>query len=155
MPHYEETIDGLPMLRLAGSNRHETLCQRLHERVRSGLDGNTVVRLLEPRSPVEVGVGTVLCPDLALVMRANGRLWLAAEVIQAGDHQPDTVLKKYLYEDLRVPRLWMVDPRYDNVEVYHATPYGLMLKGILAGRELLNEPVLASFSYSMRELFNE
>jgi Uma2 family endonuclease len=104
---------------------------------------------------VELGVGIVLCPDLAVVMRVNGRLWLAAEVIQAGDHQPDTVLKKSLYEDLRIPRLWIVDPRYDNVEVYHATAYGLMLKGILASRETLNEPVLAGFSYSIRELFTE
>jgi hypothetical protein len=153
MPHYEETIDDLPLLRQAGSGRHETLCRRLHEWVGSGVDGSEVVQLLKPRTPVDLGVGTRLCPDLALLMRANGRLWLAAEVVQPGDHQPDTVLKKTLYEDLRLPRLWMVDPRYDNVEVYHATSYGLMLKGILAGDEVLEEPMLAGFACSIRELF--
>jgi len=30
-----------------------------------------------------------------------------------------------------------VDPRYDNVEVYHSTEWGLALKGILAGSEVL------------------
>lgn len=155
MAHYEETIDGLPMLRLAGSERHETLCRRLHSRIGPQLDGSTVVELLPARAPVELGIGTVVCPDLALVMRANRRLWLAVEVIQAGDHQADTVMKKALYEDRRIPRLWMVDPRYDNVEVYHATAYGLMLRGILAGKEVLRESVLTGFSYSLQELFSD
>jgi Uma2 family endonuclease len=65
----------------------------------------------------------------------------------------DTVLKKQIYEDLRIPRLWMIDPRYDNVEVYHATPYGLSLKGILAGKEVLSEPLLPEFEVNMKDLF--
>ena len=36
----------------------------------------------------------------------------------------------------------MIDPRYDNVEVYHSNEYGLILKGILAGHELLTEKLL-------------
>jgi Uma2 family endonuclease len=91
---------------------------------------------------------------LAVVMEATGKLWLAVEVIQAGDHQPDTVLKKSLYEDIRVPRLWLVDPRYDNVEVYHASRYGLMLKGILGAGEILEEPLLGGFSVTLRDLFS-
>ena len=27
-------------------------------------------------------------------------------------------MKKQIYEDLNLPRLWMIDPRYNNVEVY-------------------------------------
>lgn len=153
MAPYEETIDGLPLLRMPGADGHETVCRRLHERVGACLSEASAARLLEPRSAVELAVDTVLRPDLALIMRANGRLWLAAEVIQPGDHQADTVTKKAIYEDRRVPRLWMVDPRYDNVEIYHATPYGLMLKCILAGSEVLIEPVLPTFTYTIRELF--
>ena len=37
----------------------------------------------------------------------------------------------------------MVDPRYDNVEVYHGTQYGLTLKRVLAVRELLTESLHA------------
>jgi len=153
MAHYEETVEGLPMVRLPGSDDHEAICRRLHAGVGACLGESSAARLLPPRSKVELMAGTVLRPDLALVMRANGRLWLAAEIIQAGDHQPDTVTKKSIYEDHRVPRLWMVDPRYENVEVYHATPYGLMLKGILAGSEILQEPVLPGFAYRIQELF--
>jgi Uma2 family endonuclease len=47
----------------------------------------------------------------------------------------------------------MIDPRYDNVEVYHGTEYGLMLKGILAGRELLEEKLLPEFQLVINELF--
>jgi len=49
----------------------------------------------------------------------------------------------------------MVDPRYDNVEFYHGTPYGLALKAILAGRESLNEALLPNFVLTVAELFEE
>jgi Uma2 family endonuclease len=90
---------------------------------------------------------------LALVTAANGRLWLAAEVVSSEDHAPDTVVKKQIYEEVRLPRLWMIDPRYNNVEVYHATPYGLRLKGILAGQEVLTERLLPEFQITLTELF--
>lgn len=93
-------------------------------------------------------------PDLALVTAATGKLWLAAEIVNAGDHHPDTVIKKALYEELRLPRLWMIDPRYDNVEVYHASPFGLVLKGILAGSEWLTENLLPEFRVVIQELFS-
>ena len=47
----------------------------------------------------------------------------------------------------------MVDPRYDNVGVYHSSPYGLALRGILACREVLQEALLPSFEISMQALF--
>ena len=65
---------------------------------------------------------------------ATGKLWLAAEIVNSEDHRADTFIKKQIYEEIRLPRLWMIDPRYDNVEVYHSGEYGLVLKSILAGR---------------------
>jgi len=49
----------------------------------------------------------------------------------------------------------MVDPRYDNVEIYHGSQYGLMLKGILAGKETLTEQLLPALNVSVAELFRE
>jgi Uma2 family endonuclease len=62
-------------------------------------------------------------------------------------------MKKQVYEELNIPRLWMIDPRYDNVEVYHGTEYGLMLKGILTGREVLTEQLLPTLQLTIAELF--
>jgi len=62
-------------------------------------------------------------------------------------------VKKQIYEDIRIPRLWMIDPRYDNVEVYHASPYGLSLKSILAGSDRLTESLLPEFQVTMKDLF--
>ena len=78
---------------------------------------------------------------------------LAAEIVSSDDHRPDTVLKKQLYEEAKLPRLWIIDPRYDNVEIYHGTEYGLALKGILAGREVLTEKLLPEFELAVAELF--
>ena len=149
---YEEQIAGDRWLRQAPDPRHERICARLHERVGACLNGAS--RLLAVREAVSLSVDTKLRPDLALVTAATGKLWLAAEIVHAGDHRPDTVAKKDAYEAARLARLWMVDPRYDNVEVYHGGPYGLELKGILTGREMLAEKLLPGFQLLVGDLFS-
>ena len=47
----------------------------------------------------------------------------------------------------------MIDPRYDNVEIYHSTEFGLALKGILAGNEVLAEKLIPEFQFVIAELF--
>jgi Uma2 family endonuclease len=84
---------------------------------------------------------------------ATGKLWLAAEIINSEDHRADTVVKKQMYEDVKLSRLWMTDPRYDNLEVYHGSEYGLILKEMLAGREVLTEALLPEFQLTVAELF--
>jgi hypothetical protein len=150
---YEEILEGETRLRPPPGPRHEKICRRLHERVASGMAGVTTSRLLPLRSLIEISRAAHIRPDLALVTSANNKLWLVAEVVNTEDHQTDTVLKKALYEEIKLPRLWMVDPRYDNVEVYHGGPYGLALKQILAVRDILSEPLLPNFQYAIPELF--
>ena len=150
---YAETVDDTPLVRQAPGARHEVICARLHQCVHASVANLTSTRLLMPRSQVRLSARTALCPDLSLVTVATGKLWLAAEIISSEDHQPDTVVKKQIYEELRLPRLWMIDPRYDNVEVYHGNAYGLVLKGILAGTEVLTERLLPEFQMTVAELF--
>ena len=150
---YSELIEGDTLLRKAPGTRHEIICYRLHSIVHSSVANIASTRLLGPRSQVKVSLRTTLCPDLALVTTATGKLWLAAEIVSSDDHQADTVLKKQIYEDLKVSRLWMIDPRYDNVEIYHSSQYGLVLKEILAGRDVLTEKLLPEFQVTIAELF--
>ena len=110
-------------------------------------------RLLAARSAIRVFPDTIVCPDLALVTVPTGKLWLAAEIVSSDDHAPTRSSKKQIYEEHRLPRLWMIDPRYDNVEIYHASQYGLVLKGILAGNEMLTEKLLPEFQIAVSELF--
>ena len=141
------------MLRLPPGARHELVLSRLQAALRTSIANSPVARLLEPRTQIRISHNTALRPDLALVTTVGNKLWLAVEVVSSDDHQADTVTKKQVYEDIKVPRLWMVDPRYDNIEVYHATEYGLKLMGILAGREALEEKLLPSFRIVAAELF--
>jgi Uma2 family endonuclease len=150
---YEEIVNGESLLRSPPDARHEAICQRLHEWVGASIAQLTSTRLLTARSVVLLAPGTIIRPDLALVTAATGKLWLAAEVINAQDHRPDTVTKKTLYEEAKLPRLWMIDPRYDNVEIYHGSPYGLVLKKILASQEILEEPLLPGFQTTVKRLF--
>ncbi len=150
---YEEILDGASLPRSAPGERHETICDRLHALMTASVANLPSTQLLAPRSRVQVTRSTAICPDLALVTVATGKLWLAVEIISRDDHRTDTVVKKELYERIRVPRLWMVDPRYDNVEIYHSTEFGLQLKGILAGSEILAEKLIPEFQVVITELF--
>jgi Uma2 family endonuclease len=150
---YEETLGGAPLVRPSPGARHETICARLHQYVRASVANLSSTRLLAPREQIRISRDTIVCPDLSLVTAATGKLWLAAEIVSSDDHAPDTVVKKQIYEELKLARLWMIDPRYDNVEVYHASEYGLVLKGILAGSELLEERLLPEFQLTITELF--
>jgi Uma2 family endonuclease len=153
MSQYEEIIEGRTLVRSFPGARHERICALLHQRVGAGLAGNAAARLLSPRDAVALSPRTMVRPDLALVTAATGKAWLVVEIIDSADHRPDTVLKKGVYEDFKVPRVWILDPRYDNVELYHGTPHGLALRGILAGKEILQEGLLPGLTMTVAELF--
>ena len=150
---YEEIIEGATHSRPVPGDRHEKICTRLHQMIAAGVNGQTSTQLLAPRTRVQVSPISLLCPDLALVTTATGKLFLAVEIISRGDHQTDTVTKKDVYDKIRVPRLWVVDPRYDNVEIYHSTEWGLALKGILAGSEILSDKLIPRFQVTITDLF--
>jgi Uma2 family endonuclease len=151
---YHEILEGQTLVRCAPGPRHETICLRLHQAVRASVADLASSRLLLPRSEVRLSNQNVVCPDLALLTTATGKLWLAAEIVSSDDHRTDTVFKKQLYEDLKLPRLWMIDPRYDNVEIYHGSEYGLALKEMLAGQQILTEKLLPEFQIVVAELFH-
>jgi Uma2 family endonuclease len=150
---YEEVLEGATLPRSAPGARHEVICERLHAAMAASVANLGSTQLLAPRTKIRVSHTTTICPDLALIATATGKLWLAVEIVHTGDHHADTVIKKDVYEQVRVPRLWMVDPRYDNVEIYHSTEFGLALKGILAGSEILSEKLVPEFQYVIAELF--
>ena len=150
---YEETLGGKSLSRSAPGERHEIICERLHAAMTASVSNLSSTQLLVPRTKIHVSHSTTICPDLALVTVSTGKLWLAVEIISRDDHHADTVVKKQVYEDIRVPRLWVIDPRYDNVEIYHSTEWGLTLKGILAGSEILTEKLIPEFQIIIAELF--
>jgi Uma2 family endonuclease len=150
---YEEILQGASLPRSTPGDRHEQICARLHREMAAGIAGLAGTQLLAPRTRVQLSRTTALCPDLALVTAAGGKLFLAVEIISRDDHHADTVVKKEVYEQHRVPRLWMIDPRYDNVEIYHGFELGLKLHGILAGREVLAEKLVPQFRLTVAELF--
>lgn len=150
---YEEILEGATLPRSAPDTRHEVICDRLHAAMNASVANVSSTQLLAPRTRIQVSRTSALRPDLALITTATQKLFLAVEIVSRGDHNADTVIKKDVYEQIRVPRLWMVDPRYDNVEIYHSTQFGLQLKGILAGNEILTEQLLPEFQIVVAELF--
>jgi Uma2 family endonuclease len=152
---YEEIVEGETFLRLPPGLRHERICERLHEWITTSLRANAALRLLEKRSLVQLSAGTMVRPDVAVVSSTTGKIWLAVEVVSSEDHHTDTVTKKSIYEEVNLERLWMVDPRYENVEVYQGGPYGLVLKKILAGSEEIADDQLPGLQVTIGEVFRD
>lgn len=150
---YEEILSGEVWIRFPPGKRHEAICARLHHEIQKCL--TSAVRLLPAREVVQVRTGTMIRPDLSLIDAESGKLWLAVEVVNSEDHRPDTVIKKTLYEEIGLPRLWIVDPRYNNVEVYETGEYGLTLKAILGSNEFLTEEGLPLLQMKIADLFCE
>ena len=150
---YEEILDGATLPRSAPGDRHEIICGRLHREMAASVNGLATTELLTPRTKVQISRTSHFCPDLALLTTASGKLLLAVEIISRDDHRADTVTKKEIYDQLRVPRLWIVDPRYDNVEIYHAFEFGLKLQSILAGSEIVQDKLIPQFQMTVAALF--
>jgi len=150
---YEEILNGRKLVRAAPGARHELICDRLYQLLVASVTDHSGVSLPMPRTTITLSAATRICPDLVLVSAASGEIILAVEIVSRDDHRPDTVTKKEIYEEFGVPRLWMVDPRYDNVEIYHRSDYGLRLETILSGREVLSEKLLPEFTVVVAELF--
>jgi Uma2 family endonuclease len=150
---YEEIISGEKTLRLPPRARHEAICSRLHAALRASVADFPGTRLLDPRSAMRVDTNNLLRPDITIATAVTGKVWLAVEVVSPEDHHADTVDKKQIYEAMKLARLWMVDPRYNNVEVYHATDYGMRLQDILAGSDVLTEKLLPEFQMAIVDLF--
>lgn len=151
---YEEKLQGEVTLRLPPGARHELICARLHAVIKASVANFPGTKLLDLRSEMRIDSDNTVCPDLALATTATGKVWLVAEVVSSEDHHADTVEKKQIYEAMKLPRLWMVDPRYDNVEVYHGSEYGLRLENILATSDVLTEKLLPEFQITIKELFD-
>lgn len=158
---YEELLLGETVQRRPPPAEHELLVARLHDLVARALPLNSALRLLPPRSELLLGEHSVLRPDLAIIRTDQpaataidaAELYLVAEVLLPGDHHADTVVKKQLWADARLPRLWMVDPRYLNVEVYGLGEFGFTLTDILAHHHPLTDPHLPGMSCTMDDLF--
>lgn len=150
---YEEILNGQKWLRAAPGVHHELICDRLHQLMVASVADLPGLRLSDRRTPISLSEATHISPDLALLNAATGEIYLAVEVISREDHRVDTVTKKEIYEDFRVPHLWMVDPRYDNVEVYAQSAFGMRLQTILAGREVLAQKMVPEFAVVIAELF--
>lgn len=150
---YEEILEGEAVQRIAPGARHELVRTRLHDLFASAVKNVPDLQLKEPFTLLELSPGDWVHPDLTIFDASNGRPHLVVEVIDARDHTPDTVIKKRLYEKAQIPRVWMIDPRYNNAEIYHATPHGLALRGIFAGSETLTDNRLPAFHLSVDALF--
>jgi hypothetical protein len=63
------------------------------------------------------------------------------------------VIKKNILASCLVPRLWIVDGRYQNIELYVTTGGQFRLEAILTDNDLLSDAALSGARYLLSDLF--
>lgn len=115
-----EIIDGSVFKNPAPSPNHQTVSSRIHFQLYSQIELTGKGRVFYAPVDVELGKHDIAQPDLVVLIgdkvklvtrsRIQGVPDLVVEVLSPSRPEYDLVTKKAMYERVRVPEYWIVDP---------------------------------------------
>lgn len=106
---------------------HQLIVGRLHTALATYLQEQPVGVLLAAPADISWGADTLVQPDLfvapvdevrTLDWRQLRHLLLVAEVLSPATARYDRFTKRRLYQEVRVPWYWVVDPATEHIEVW-------------------------------------
>jgi Uma2 family endonuclease len=122
-----ETVRGELLVTPAPGAWLQEIVARLVVRLRTWLEEHPVGHLLQSPADISWGPDILVQPDLFVVRLEEARtmdwtrmkhLLLVIEVLSPTTARADRFTKRRLYQDVGVPRYWMVDPDREAVEVW-------------------------------------
>jgi Uma2 family endonuclease len=123
-----ETVYGELLVSPAPRAWHEEIVGRLYEHVRAYVRSEQLeLHVFGSRSDISWGDDTLVQPDVFVVPLAEARtlrwsamtsLLLAVEVLSPSSVRADRFTKRRLYQEVGIPRYWIVDADADQVEVW-------------------------------------
>jgi Uma2 family endonuclease len=161
---YYELINGVIMKKSAPTPQHQRISMKLSRIISNYLLENKKGELLA--SPVDLFLDdrNAIQPDLVFVANDNQRIVtndgivgipdLIVEIISPSSVMRDRVDKKNLYERLNVKEYWIIDPAYQDIEIYTILNgrYEL-LSGVTMLEGSLKSNILDGVSIDLKELF--
>jgi len=156
-----ETVHGELLVTPAPRMWHQIVVERLRDVLRAYLQGRPEWQVFATASDISWGTPDVLVqPDLFVVPTAEVRtldwsrlrgLELAVEVLSPSTARADRFTKRRLYQEMRVPAYWLVEPDEHFVEVW--TPEVALPRVERERVEWLPTGAVAPLVLSVAELF--
>ena len=148
-----EVVDGELLVTPTPSWRHQDAVLAFADLIRPWLREHPVGHLLVAPADVVTGSRTLVQPDLFVVPLVDGRkpgnwseagrLLLAVEVLSPGSARADRIVKRRLYQNMRVPESWLVDVDARAVERWTPTDdRAALLDALLSWRPDSSRPAL-------------
>jgi Uma2 family endonuclease len=161
---YYELINGVIMKKSAPAPQHQRISMRLSRIISTYILEAKKGELLA--APVDLFLDdyNAVQPDLVFVANDNQHIVtsdgivgipdLIVEIISPSSVMRDRVDKKNLYERLNVKEYWIIDPAYQDIEIYSILNgrYEL-LSGVTMLEGALKSNILDGISIDLKELF--
>ncbi|MBF0336656.1 MAG: Uma2 family endonuclease [Nitrospirae bacterium] len=105
-----------------------------------------------------------LQPDILFIRRENMVIvqdWIrgvpdmVCEIVSKGSHGKDTVTKKKIYEDFRVPEYWIVIPELETIEVFTIEGDAYELFSLAEGEGVVRSRVIEGLEFDVKDVFEE
>jgi Uma2 family endonuclease len=122
-----ETVHGELLVTPAPRVWHQEVLGRLYVALRTYLEANPVGLALASPADISWGPDILVQPDLFVVALDEARtmdwtrmrtLLLAVEVLSPSTARHDRFTKRRLYQEVRVPCYWVVEPDAHEIEVW-------------------------------------
>ena len=162
---YYELINGYIMKKSAPRPEHQRISMKLSRAIANYLFDNRIGEIFA--APIDVFLDKInaVQPDLIFIASANqekittdgiiGIPDLVIEIISPTSVIRDRVDKKNLYERLNIQEYWIIDPQYQDVEIYtiENNRYELY-SGVTMFEGELKSKVLEGIVLELTDIFN-
>jgi Uma2 family endonuclease len=161
---YYELINGSIMKKSAPTPQHQNISMNLSLQLGLFIKSKKSGELFAAPIDVFLDDHNAVQPDLVFVANDNQRIVttdgivgipdLIVEIISPSSVMRDRVDKKNLYEKLNVKEYWIIDPAYQDIEIYTIINgrYEL-LSGVTMLEGSLKSNILDGVSIDLKELF--
>ena len=123
-----EVIDGDHYVNPAPSTNHQRFSRRIQFQLYDQIEETGRGEVFNAPTDLQLTDHDIVQPDLIVIMRERrliitptkikGTPDLIVEILSPSTEKNDCILKKELYERLRVPEYWIVDPDEHSVEQF-------------------------------------
>ncbi|MBF0538664.1 MAG: Uma2 family endonuclease [Nitrospirae bacterium] len=160
-----EIINGVEVMGPSPFGKHQNISMRIVRRIILHLENNKLGTVFY--SPLDVilkeGVQK-LQPDILFIKKANMGIFqdfirgvpdMVCEIVSKGSVTKDTVTKKKIYEQFKVPEFWIVFPELETIEVFTIEGDIYELFSTAEGEGIVKSKVIEGLEVDVNDVFGD
>lgn len=158
-----EIVDGELFVTPSPSIRHQRTSREIQHALLTFLRATGLGEVLNAPVGVKLDEGTVVEPDIVVVLKAHaGRIGeqviegapdIVIEILSPGTAQRDLGIKRNKYETCGVPEYWIVDAEARGIEVLSLHSGRYSRSQAFGGNDTLTSPSLPGFAVDVSDVF--